>query len=123
MAYTAPTAADLKSKFQAFAAVADDTINGALNDAARMVDETWTEADFAPARMLYAAHLMTLDGVGKTTEAKLQGFSKLSIGPLSIERAEQAGETGELRSTSYGRRFIELCRRNRGGPRVTGGEC
>jgi hypothetical protein len=121
MAYTAPTAADLKSRFPAFAAVADDTITAALNDAARMVDETWTEADFAPARMLYAAHVMTLDGVGKTTEAQLQGFSKLSIGPLSLERATQDAQPGELKSTSFGRSFIELRRRNRGGPRVTGG--
>lgn len=121
MAYTAPTAADLKSRFPAFAAVADATINDALADAARMVDETWTEGDFAAARMLYAAHLMTMDGLGKTTEAKLQGFSKLSIGPLSIERGTQPGAPGELNSTSFGRRFIEMRRRNRGGPLVTGG--
>lgn len=120
MAYTAPTAADLKSRFPVFAPVADATITAALNDAARMVDETWTEDDFAPARMLYAAHLMTMDGLGKTTEAQLQGFSKLSIGPLSLERAAQDTQPGDLKSTSFGRRFIEMRRRNIGGPRVTG---
>lgn len=121
MSYTAPTAADLKARFPAFAAVADATVTAALTDATRQVDESWIEGDFATGRILYACHLMTMDGLGATTEAKLSGFTSLSIGPLKLDRASTAGvSAGQLESTSFGVRFKELRRANCGGARVTG---
>ena len=47
MAYTVPTTTDLKARFPAFASVDDDVVTAALNDAARMVDESWiNQEDF-----------------------------------------------------------------------------
>lgn len=119
MAYDAPTAAQFKERFPAFASVADFDVENALSDAARRVDETWAEGDFARARMLYAAHVLVLDGQGTGREVKLSGFKRIKIGSLELERA---GDTsaGSLSSTSYGQRFLELMRLNFAGGGVTG---
>lgn len=128
MAYTAPTASDLKARFPAFAAVSDDVVSSALTEAARMVDETnWLEGDFAVGRMLYACHALTLDGFGTSTEAQLAsqgalGFSRMKSGMVEIERATgpASNSASTLTATSYGKRFRELLQRNVGGPRVSG---
>jgi hypothetical protein len=124
MAYTAPTAADLKARFPAFSAVDNAVVTQALADAARLVDESWTEGDFATARVLYAAHVLTLDGLGTGGEAALilqlpPGFKRMKAGGSEIERASSSssssGSSLLLDQTSYGLRFRSLLRRNRGG--------
>jgi len=115
MAYTAPSAADLKARFPAFSAVDDTVVDSALGEAARKVDETWTEADFAQARMYYAAHVMTLDGLGTSREAKLLGFKRIKVGSLELERGGDGSVAGDLASTTYGKRFLDLVRCNFGG--------
>jgi hypothetical protein len=115
MSYTAPTAADLKARFPAFSTVDDGVVTSALADAARKVDETWAEGDFAMARMLYAAHVMTLDGLGTSREAKLLGFKRIKVGTLELERGADGSVGGGLSSTTYGMRFAELARLNFGG--------
>jgi hypothetical protein len=112
MSYTAPTAADLKARFPAFSTVSDDLVTSALDDAARRVDETWTEGDFAMARMLYACHVMALDGLGSGREAKLLGFKRIKVGSLELERGGDGSVAGDLSSTTYGNRFIGLARVN-----------
>lgn len=113
MAYTAPTAASFKVRFPAFAAVADAAVTAALAEAARQVDNTWLEGDRANAEMFYAAHILTLDGLGTSSEAQLAGFKRLKVGPLELERAEVKGQTfGALGSTSYGQRFMLLRKQN-----------
>jgi hypothetical protein len=123
MAYTAPTAAELKAKFPAFAAVDDTVVNAALSDAARMVDESWLEGDFKNGRMLYAAHTMTLDGHGTGSDLagyQMAGLKSIQSGSLSATFDNgAAGGGSSLATTSYGRRFLELLRVNRGGPLTT----
>lgn len=121
MAYTVPTAEDLQDRFPAFAAVSDEAIEAALAEAARMVDDSWlSQADFTLGRLLYAAHSLTLQGLGSSSEAQFAGFSSLTIGSLSLTRASYAGElpTGTLMTTSFGRQFSELVRQNKPGPIV-----
>lgn len=125
MAYVAPTAADLKVRYPAFAGVADVTVESALAEAALRVDETWIEADFPVARMLYAAHVLTLDGQGTHKEAKfaslaVSGLTSIKSGSMTVALSESSarGETkkqkaGSLQGTSYGQRFLELLRVNK----------
>lgn len=120
MSYTAPTAADLKARFPAFAAVDDAIITSALTDAARRVDETWTEGDFAMARMLLACHSLAIDGFGASREIQTMGFRRIKVGPLDLERFGSDQQAGAIGSTSYGQRFQDLARLNFPGGTVTG---
>lgn len=121
MAFTAPTAADFKSRFPRFVALLDTTVDIALGEAARMVDDTWTsQADFTLGRMLYAAHILTLDGHGPGAEAQAAqagtlDFKVMKSGALTLERFDR-DEAAGLSVTDYGRRFAELLYKNRGGP-------
>ncbi|MBY0299992.1 MAG: DUF4054 domain-containing protein [Methylobacterium sp.] len=111
----APTPAALKARFPAFAPVPDDAVAAALAEAEPRVDATWAAADRDPARMLYAAHLLTLDGFGGP-EGVLAGaldLRALRSGALQIERhPPDATLPGTLGRTAYGRRFHELMLRN-----------
>lgn len=125
MAYTQATAADLKAKFPRFAAVADATVESYLTDARRRVDGSWTEDDRAMGEMLMACHLMTLEGLGTGTEAEIAAaglgdFKSVRSGQFSFTRGEgdNMAAAGTLGSTSYGKRWADLARINRGGPRV-----
>lgn len=120
MAYTAPTASDLIARFPAFAAVDTDVISTALDEAANASDDSWvTEVDYRLARMLYAAHNLTIDGHGTGMMAEMAsagalGFSRVKSGELEFQ-ADASGGAGGISSTTYGRRYMELLRRNRGG--------
>lgn len=115
MAYSTPTAADLKDRFPAFAAVPDGAIDGAIREAERLTDASWQDDDRTLAVLLYSAHVLTLDGLGTGTESQLAGFKRLKIGSLELEASASASAaTTPMGSTSYGRRFEELMRRLRG---------
>lgn len=117
MSYVVPAPADLRARFPAFAAVPDDAVQGALDEAARRVDTTWPEADYRTGRLLYAAHVLTMDGLGSGTETQLMGFRRIKVSSLELEREPGPTATAEsLTSTSYGRRFLELARLNFSGP-------
>ncbi len=119
MSYVPPVAADLVARFPTFAAVPTGTVTNALAEAAIRVDSTWTSGDYAMGVMLYAAHLMTLDGLGTGAEAALAaagglGMSSFKSGALSLERRAPAGpaDGNILAETTYGRRFQALLRVN-----------
>ena len=122
MAWTAPTPADLKARFPAFAAVSDSVIQGALDEAALQVDETWVdEPNYRLGILLLAAHILTLDGQGAGAESEAaaagaSGFKRMRSGQLELERFTAAdaggGDEGVVATTSYGRRFLDLLRRN-----------
>ena len=123
MAFTVPTADDLKSRFPIFRAEDDETIDFALTDAARMVDDSWSaQDDFTMGRLLYAAHVLTIEGYGAGGEARassgaLAGFSVIKSGKLTLERSNKAEPVaGGIDTTSFGRRFMTLQAHNRGGP-------
>jgi hypothetical protein len=119
--YTAPTAQDLRAKFPTFAGVDDAVIAEALADAARVVDESWTEDDFRTGRLLYAAHTLTLDGYGGSADVagyQAAGVRSLSSGQLSVSFGDSVANGSTLGTTSFGRRYLELASRNVGGPLV-----
>lgn len=127
MAYTVPSAADLKAYYTAFAAVPDATVTLYIDRAnGRDVDESWIEADFAPAILAAAAHRMSRGGVlagGSAVDASA-GINSFKSASVSIEfnaDAVKAAVAGGWSSTPYGLEYYEMLARNKGGPRVTGG--
>jgi hypothetical protein len=97
-----------------------------------MVDQSWTESDYAPARMYYAAHLLILEGLGDSKEAKiagltLSGLSSIKISSLAVgfSKSQDAGGSKSkftlLGSTSYGKLFLELLRLNKPAVAVANG--
>lgn len=112
MAYILPTAADLKARIPAFAEVDDALITFAITDAARSVDNTWTEGDYATAIIYLAAHNMVGEGVfgretdiaSSVTSSKL-GDAQDSYGSLASAGADGYGEYG---TTIYGVRYMRL---------------
>jgi hypothetical protein len=115
MPFIPPVAADLVARFPTFAAVPEAAVTGALAEAGVRVDATWTESDYALGIMLYAAHLLTLDGLGTGAEAALGaagalGFTSFKSGALLLDRAPTAAS--EMAATTYGRRFSALLRLN-----------
>lgn len=128
MAYEIPTAADLIARYPAFAAVAPETIEIHIADAAASgVDTSWAEADYAPAIVALAAHNMALLGLGDQGEAAgyaAAGVTSIRTGNFQAsfsERRVNDASGGGFAATVYGRIYKVLLQRNRGGPRVVGG--
>ena len=122
MAYFRPTPEQLQAKYPAFADVADATIQIYLDDAP--VDESWLERDHANAIMLWAAHTMTLNGIGadEIGQAGAAGLSRLKSGTLDVSFKESSSSSdGGYGGTNFGRQFYALLRVNKGGTRVIAG--
>lgn len=127
MAYAQPTASDLKIRYPAFAAVADDIVEHWLTDARLTVTDAWIEEDRARAEMALAAHNMARNGYGSA------GGAVGDLAALGVESFRSAsmsvsfnGDTiartsaGGYSSTKYGADFLSYLRRNVGGPRLVG---
>lgn len=122
MAYAAATPETFRARFPAFADVADAIITNALERARRVVDATWIEGDRQEAEHLHAAHELTLDGHGATREAQLQGFRRLKLGSLELERETGAsGARSTYAMTTFGQRFRDLLARSHPGIIAIGG--
>lgn len=128
MAYTVPTAAQLKMRFPAFAAVDDPTVEYWLTDAQAIVKTSWIEADYAPAMMSLAAHNMALQGLG-TSGGAVAGLGAMGVtdfksAAMSVSfdaETIRAKSAGGYSSTVYGNAFAVYLRRNRGGPFTVSG--
>ena len=122
MAFTVPTADSLKSRFPSFDALDDATIDYALAEAAAQVDDSWlSQADFTLGRLLYAAHILTVEGRGTGAEAKVAGglaaFKTIKSGALTLTRSDEAEAVGGgIETTTFGKRFVRLQGLNRSGP-------
>lgn len=127
MPYTVPTAAQFRAKFPTFAAVADATIALALTDASASVDLEWADADYQPAILYMAAHILVSDGVvtaasdlGSAAGVINAGLvSEMKVGDVMVKLdtgaagSGRAGSGSTLAGTIYGRRYIDLLRRNK----------
>lgn len=133
MAYTLPTVADFRVRFEprfVLAEVSDAKVQMALDRGARNVDTTWTEGDYAEAIMLYAAGWLTTQGIGTGAEAQAasagaSGFRVMKSGQLTLERFDKgdgASSSGDpVLATADGQAYAALLKVNRGGPRASGG--
>lgn len=119
MAYVAPTPADLKALYPAFADVADATVQAWMNKAP--VDASWSDTDRASAIIAWAAYQMVSNGIGGGDIAGYAsaGVSRLKSGTLDVSFSDSASGASGYGSNAYGRLWLELLARNKGGPRVT----
>jgi hypothetical protein len=120
MAYTLPTLDDFRVDFPLFEDVEDEPAQFALDLAARFVDNSWIEADYARAIKLLAAHYLqsaineqSTSGSGSTTES-------INVGPITIRTVSAASAKGQFSygTTSFGTQFEDLLRANQSGPLV-----
>ncbi|BEV00079.1 DUF4054 domain-containing protein [Novosphingobium olei] len=116
MAYSAPSPADLKARYPAFAAVSDAMVQVWLDDAAAFAGETWPDADRRAGVMAYAAHRMAELGIG--TGNIPAGVVSFRSGSFSANVSDAAASRAGLTATIYGREFSALRRRIFGGPRM-----
>lgn len=117
--YAVPTAGHLLLRYPELSGIPTATLSYWLKDAARSVDESWSQGDFAPAIMALAAHRVAVATLGSDIPV---GVNRLRSGSLDIGFSDalvrdRAG--GALASTSYGVEFLAMQRRNRGGPLIT----
>lgn len=127
MAYTAPTPADLRRRYPAFVGVSDDDIQYWLTDAELFVDQSWMEADYAPAIIAVAAHNMMAAGVAGLPSSSLtsllaKGVTQFKSGTFSGQFSDEAVKqalAGGWKSTMPGQEYLLLLRRNKMGAGVT----
>lgn len=106
--------ASFRVRYPEFASVADATVEYWLTDAARYAPTSWGD-DMDPARLAYAAHNLSLSGLG-TGAALPQGVTSFRSGSFSASLTDaQANATG-YDATRYGREFVAIQRRNSAGP-------
>lgn len=124
MPYTVPTTEQFRTKFPTFAGVADATINAAIQEASASVDLSWIEADYQPAILYLAAHILTVDGslygnigsIGGVIGAGL--VSEAKVGDVQVKLGAAGGGAGGggyssgYASTPYGLRYRDLLKRN-----------
>jgi len=122
---TLPDATSIKTRFPEFETVADASIVFAIAEAARDVDQSWAEGDQIAAVSLLTAHYLAVAGASAGVDGR--AVVSETIGPISVTYAQVAAAaaagkaTSQLETTSYGKRYQSLLRKNRGGPITIGG--
>jgi hypothetical protein len=116
--YTVPSYADFAARFGSeFSTVAQGTVEAAIADASRQVDQSWLVEDYAPAILLLAAHILITDGALTGGASNAHGpITSESRGDASYSYAQSSTDSGWLASSPYGARFARLQRVNVGGP-------
>lgn len=115
MAYTAPTPANLKARYPAFASVADATVTYWLDEAAEDC-ANWADALRARGEMALAAHRMAEQGI--VTGAVPAGVTAFKSGTFSASVSDGVAARTGYDATIYGREFKQLARNLFGGPRL-----
>jgi len=119
-----PSAHNFKDEFPLFETLSDAAVEFQLIDASRNVDDTWFEQDRVPAVMWLAAHyLSALSSPSAALGASVVGpLKSKSLGDAAEEYSDAhvtAGATADdTASTMYGRRYLEILKRNH--PAVVG---
>ncbi len=126
MSYDVPTVGDFIDRFPEFTDVSEYRITAVIGEAQAYVDTSWREADFSNALLFLTAHMLSMEGVLDTeiiSGVPLDSVSQFKLGDASISfKGESSGSSGssasEFGDTSYGRKYLSLLRKNKGGPRV-----
>jgi hypothetical protein len=126
MPYVPPTSDDFLIRFPIFTGTNPALITQLLDEAGRVVDDTWIEADRKPATMYLAAHMLALDNSAEGDEVEIGAgageITATSFGGMSVSFADGVSAGGVAQTgyslTAYGRRFYALLRANRPGAMV-----
>lgn len=124
MAYTVPTYADFIARFPIFDNVAlypQTVVELLLIEASNAIDTTWIETDYAPAIMYLAAHMLALDNsmegdevaIGGPTAISSESFAGMSVSYSKSAAPAGSAEASSFGTTSYGRRYYNLLRKNK----------
>jgi hypothetical protein len=109
------TAASMKLKFPEFAEQDDASIEFAIEEAARNVDDTWLAKDKNLAWMYMAAHYLSV-AINNNSDVNNQQVQSERIGEISVTYANAPQPTlkdsTDLASTTYGMRYRELSKLN-----------
>lgn len=111
---TAPTVTDFRTRYPAFAAVADATVQIWLDEGFAEV-AAWSDADQPRGALAYAAHRLAEQGIGGATPQGVTGFKS---GTFSAQVSDAAANRTGFNATIYGREFLALARRSFAGPRL-----
>lgn len=110
-----PTATSIKLRFPEFSDIPDMTVEFAIEEASRHVDDTWLPEDKPLALSYLAAHYIM---VAKSRQESDSGqmISAETIGRISIRYATpeqpKAASPSDLTTTPYGARYLELATLN-----------
>lgn len=132
-----PTPADLKTRYPEFDGVPDARVQAFIEEAGPGAGESWFEADRTPGILALAAHGMAMEGEpgrsadpGAPVDPMLMGIpvERRTVGDVTTVwqggsatnrgGSAQSEDGRSFAKTPYGRRYLELLRRNVGGPRV-----
>lgn len=91
----------------------DDVITALLVEADQVVDDTWETADIVPAILYWTAHRLIAEG-----QADSPAVTGERLGPIAMTYATPQVGADPLASTEFGRRFLEIRKRNFTGPVV-----
>lgn len=108
MPYTTPTSDQFYEKFPEFEDIDDAKIDAAIAEAP--VDETWMEADYQPAILYYAAHIISVGEAGAAAFGQ-DDLKSISIGPLSLSYGGKLSAS-DFNTTSYGQFYLSIRARN-----------
>lgn len=123
MSFVIPDASDIKARFPAMANADDGLLDLMIAEATPgYVDESWEEADFPIAIQYLVAHWWTTNG-GNSGGGAAQGvIASESFGGMSRSFFQHGGTLSiaeaDLASTSYGRQYLLIRKRNFTGPVV-----
>jgi len=127
MPYTAPSPADLRLEYPAFAGVDDAVIQRQIESAQIIVTTDWIEADYSPAILAHAAYKLAANGAassgGAVADIAAMGVTSFKSADMSVsfDGATIANSAkGGYASNRYGQEFLTYLRRNRGGPFLAG---
>lgn len=128
MPYDAPTYAEFIARFPIFDNVLkwpQAMVELVIVEATNNIDTSWVETDYKNAIMYQTAHILSIDNAAEGQEPSVgpQTFmSGESFAGMSMSYSQvQGGTLGSSEiwgSTSYGRRYLDLLRKNKGGPVV-----
>lgn len=113
MAYTAPTLADFRARYSAFATVADATVEAWLSDGDSETG-AWPDDTRSRGVMLFAAHNLASQGIG--SGGITAGVTSFKSGTFSATLSDAAASRTGYSATVYGREYLDLMRRHFGGP-------
>lgn len=121
MPYTKPTTEQFKARFPQLVSTPDATVQVFLDEADGEVGETWTEKDRALAVLYLAAHLLVSQGAsgaspGGGGAAPAGAIKRRKVGDVETEYfgtdATATITISSTASTPYGKRYLELMRKN-----------
>lgn len=126
MPYTIPTTDQFYERFPIFEDADEDALALIIAEAASQIDDSWREADYQPAIMYLAAHMLALDNSGAGQEVEIgqppgsissESFAGMSVSYSTNSQASGVSATGYA-LTEYGRRYYQLLKKNKPGVAV-----